>query len=260
MAPAEQREQLIRAFVQEDTISPELGRSPSEGEVSGILQPWRAQELRKIAQQHSERDPYGLYFVLRTYYGGGEADDAKLQEWLDQDPSQGFEIAEHDRSWQVLDDAALFDLSGGDDCDDWQRVYHVLPELAVPGRERRPPGDFDYVREMVTMHNNDPEDEDFEFWILTMAITGNWLLIADRYAFENDELRLVFRDNKGNVVKEARIRPDDLGELSLSQLQGSVHESEHWIDGEVGEAYRTGGKIMRELLCRARQYCNTLTV
>lgn len=252
MAPAEQREQLIRAFIQEDTISPESGRNPSEEEVSGILQPWRAQELRPIAQQHHERDPYGCYFILRTYYGGGEADDAKLQEWLDQDPSQGFEIAEHDRSWQVLDNAALFDV-GGDDGDDWQRVYNVLPELAAPGRERRPPSDFDYVREMATMHNDDPEDEDYEFWILTMAITGNWLLIADRHAFENDELRLVFRDNKGNVVKESRIRPDELGELSLCQTQGSVHESEYWLDGEVGEDYETGGQIMRELLHQARQ-------
>lgn len=207
MAPAEQREQLIRAFIQEDTTSVDLGRSPSEAEVGGILQPWRAQELRTIAQQHSERDTYGRYFVLRTYYGGGEADGAKLWEWLDQDPSQGFKIAEQDRWWQVLDDAALFDVDG-DDGDDWQRVYRVLPELAAPGRERRPPGDFEYVREMATMHNSDPQDEDFEFWILTMAFMGNWLLIADRYAFEKGELRLVFRDNKGNIVKESRIRPD----------------------------------------------------
>lgn len=251
MAPAEQREQLIRAFIQEDTIAPELGRNPSEKEVSGILQPWRAQELRSIAQQHNERDPYGCYFILRTYYGGGEADDAKLQEWLDQDPSQGFEIAEHDRSWQVLDNAALFDVCG-DDGDNWQRVYHILPELAAPCRERPPPSDFDFVREMATMYNDAPEDEDFEFWILTMAITGNWLLIADRDAFENDELRLVFRDNKGNVVKESRIRPDELGELSLRRLQGSIHESEYWLDGEVGEDYQTGGQIMRGLLHRTR--------
>lgn len=252
MAPAEQRERLVRAFIQEDTISPELDRSPSEEQVSRILRPWRAQEFRPIAQQHSERDTYGCYLVLRTYYGGGESDDAKLQEWLDQDPSQGFEIPERERSWQVLDDAALFDV-GGEDGDDWQRVYRVLPELAAPGRERRPPGDFGYVRDMATMHTDDPGDEDFEFWILSMAFAGNWLLVADRHAFENDELRLVFRDNKGNVVKESRIRPDQLGELSLCQLQGTVHESEHWLDGEVGEYYQTGGQIMRELLHRARQ-------
>lgn len=254
MAPAEQREQLIRAFIQEDTIGPELGRNPSEEEVSSILQPWRAQEIRAIAKEYNERDPYGCYFILRTYYGGGEGDGAKLREWLDQDPSQGFEIAERDRSWQVLDNAALFDVCGGDHGENWQRVYHVLPELAVPGRDRRQPSDFDYVREMATMHNDDPEDEDLEFWILTMAITGNWLIVADRHAFENDELRLVFRDNKGNVVRESRIRPDELGELSLRRLRGSLHESEYWLDGEVGEDYQTGGQIMRELLHRARQY------
>lgn len=251
MSPTEQRDQLIREFIQEDSISPELSRSPSAEEVSSILQPWRAQELRAIAQQHNERDPYECYFVLRTYYGGGEADDVNLQEWLDQDPSQGFEISEPDRSWQVLDDAALFDLGG--DGHDWQRVYCVLPELAVPSQERRPPSDFEYVREMATMHKDGPEDGDFEFWILTMAFTGKWLLVADRHAFENDRLCLVFRDCKGNAVKESRIRPDQLGELSLCQLQGSLHKSGHWLDGEVGEDYQTGGQIMRELLHRARQ-------
>ncbi|POS68876.1 hypothetical protein DHEL01_v212731 [Diaporthe helianthi] len=51
------------------------------------------QELRPIAQQHNERDPYGCYFVLRTDFGGGEAEDAKLQEGFDQEPTWAVEAS-----------------------------------------------------------------------------------------------------------------------------------------------------------------------
>lgn len=214
-----------------------------------ILAPWRPQKLRRIAQRYSDGNMISDFILLRTCYRDNNADDAKLRDWLDEDTGEGFSISADDEWWLVLDDAALFAFDDGEDEDEdsWKQVYDVLPELASLGAQPVPV-DLDYVREMATMHNSEPEQEDYEFWIQENAASGKWLLVLDQYAFETDELGLVFRDARGNVVRWSRIKADMLGDLFIRWSRGMLPETNYWLDGDVGEDYETNGRIMRELL------------
>ncbi|KND87212.1 Cyanovirin-N [Tolypocladium ophioglossoides CBS 100239] len=66
----------------------------------------------------------------RFIYGGTDS-ESKLREWLCPDPCEGIEINPNDEWWMVLDDSDLFDVG-----DHLERVYDVLPELAVYSANR----------------------------------------------------------------------------------------------------------------------------
>ncbi|KAI2608181.1 uncharacterized protein GGS25DRAFT_263950 [Hypoxylon fragiforme] len=252
LSPNDQRKQLISAFLQDPSNAPsplDTNVPVSSDFVRDILAPWRPQKLRRIAQRYSDGNMISDFILLRTCYRDNNADDAKLRDWLDEDTGEGFSISADDEWWLVLDDAALFAFDDGEDEDEdsWKQVYDVLPELASLGAQPVPV-DLDYVREMATMHNSEPEQEDYEFWIQENAASGKWLLVLDQYAFETDELGLVFRDARGNVVRWSRIKADMLGDLFIRWSRGMLPETNYWLDGDVGEDYETNGRIMRELL------------
>ena len=131
------RAELVAAYLDEDVLDPELlapTRVPTAAEIASILGPWRSQKLRRIAAAllGSRAD---RCYLLRTYYGGSEADDIKLRTWLDLQPAVGdkYQIVPPWHEWFcVLDDPELFHFG-----DDWQEVYDVLPELAAPEADRR---------------------------------------------------------------------------------------------------------------------------
>ena len=258
-----QRQRLVRAFIQADSVAVADAEriTPSAEQIRTILGPWRPQKLRRLAQKHlahGGQGPEGGFYFLRTHYTGGAEDDAKLRAWLDLDEEEFIELPREDEWWIVLDDAELFDL--GDKDGDWQQAYDVFPELAAPRLERsiaEVSSDFwYYVRQRVKwlMPEGEPRKEDWaEAVRQCVQIWGQRLLVVDRTAFETDELGLVFRDVKGNVVREGRVRADELNELNICQhVRGSLPEQHFWLDSEVGEKYRVGGEVVRELVPLAK--------
>lgn len=250
LSAGEQRAELVAAYIDEDVLDPELltspmSRIPTDAEVAEILSPWRPEKLRRIAAAHLTSHAES-YYILRTHYGGGAADDARLRDWIDDAEGPNFEPPENE--WFcVLDDAELFDFG-----DYWQCVYDALLELAAPKPDRRFTADeIAYARERAqTMAGcEQPGDEYLEAAILLAAKTlPPWLLVLDKEAFETEELGLIFRDKKGNPVKETELAPDEMFTFRGALERGMLPESGHWEYGRVGRKYRIRGEIMRQLL------------
>lgn len=174
-----------------------------------VLIPWRPQKLRCIAEEYITQSGYlsGELVILRTYYNGGTEDDDKLRGWLEEaDPFDESPGGPDNRWWRVPDDAPLFYMGSGS----WQGVYSVLPELAVP-RLRRTVGDGEDVDAVkaralavaATRDERKPDVDDYEEAVMKTMATGVWyLLVVDQQAFEDEELGLLFRDEKRNGVRE----------------------------------------------------------
>lgn len=237
-----------------DLLASPPSRIPTEAEIAEILAPWRPQKLRRIAAAYVVPNS-GLHewCFLRTYYGGGAANDAKLRGWLDLDECEWAGVNPENEWHAVLDDPALFDVG-----DDWQRVYAMLPELAARVSDRRfSDEDVETVREWAMMHKEPGEeidDEEYEDCIMQVAMLGSaWLLVLDEEAFETGELGLILRDAKGNSVKETTIKPEDLNYYYIaSAIKGMVSETGYWQNAVMGKKYRSRGRIMRELLLRVK--------
>ncbi|KAK4151602.1 hypothetical protein C8A00DRAFT_45223 [Chaetomidium leptoderma] len=246
-----QRDVLVAAYIEEDVLGPGLlasppWRVPTATEITEILEPWRSHKMRRIAAAHLEPYCPHSFYILRSYYGGGAADDARVRAILDLG-DHGPDIYPENEWFCVLDDKELFNFP-----DDWQEVYSVLPELAAPRPDRRFT-EIATARDLarITPISQEPEDEDYEDAIMFCATAGvMWLLVLDQQAFETNELRLILRDLKGNTVKESTITPDEaIGAFHTSvDINGMLGELDYWVFGTVGKKYRTRGKIMRELL------------
>ncbi|KAK4038658.1 hypothetical protein C8A01DRAFT_37425 [Parachaetomium inaequale] len=253
-----QRQHLVRAFIQADSVAGADAEqsTPSAEQIRTILEPWRPQRLRQLAHKHcAMTGPFEEFYFLRTHYAGGSEDDAKLREWLDLDEYVSIELPREEEWWVVLDDAELFDL--GENEGDWQRVYDVFPELAVPSVARDVVTDSKmyYIRSNLKWLEPDgePQEEDWAEAVREVVYgLGNKLLVVDRKAFETDELGLVFRDAKGHVVRHGRVRADELNELNLYEGWGALHETHFWLDSEVGEKDRVGGEVVREIVRLAK--------
>ena len=252
----------MSAFVNEDVLDPELllsppSRVPTAGEIAEILEPWRPERLRRIAAAFVEGRHAHDYYILRTYYGGGAADDAKLRGWLDGIFEEQEEIAIlPENEWlYVLDDPALFDFA-----DDYTGVYSILPELAGQEADRR------FTDEDVKEARSEaeakkkyephiPEEEHWEDAIThAAAIRGTpWMLILDEDAFMDEELGLSLRDKKGISVKESTIFPtaDSLYGLHADNFRGRLW-NQGWWGIPTAREYRTRGSIMRGLMERVR--------
>jgi hypothetical protein len=254
---------LVQAFIQEDEVplvstTDEASAAERAPEIiCSVLAPWRGQQLRRIADKFvAQYDRlFGELVVLRTYYGGGTADDEKFRGWLEQaDPFNEAFGGPDDRWWRVLDDAALFDL----DSEEWQRVYDVLPELASPCPRRVfDDQDIANAKELVLAPGDErePEEDDYEDAVMVTAASGQaFLLIADRQAFEENQFGLVFRDKKGNTVREGMITPKEVQYMLQYDFRGALHNSEYWLDAVVGSKYKTRGKIMRAVLPTVMAY------
>lgn len=281
---ADQRDALVKAFINEDVIGPEyqsITHVPTQQEINTILKPWRPQKIRAIAAKHlsiSWPDFKNEGFcVLRTWYQGGEEADAKLEQWFGYDELKGLsevEIEEtlldrdrqggdkmkmkpKNRWWMVLDDKDMFDVEDENNDDDWLDVYKILPELAAPSVHRG----LNVIDALDNLHldgtpyprKSEPSEEAYEDAVLEVASGGLRypLVILDQEAFETGQIYLVWRDAKGKVVKDIR---DDIA--GLPYLQHDIHrvcayEIGWWTEacfGKQYDIYGKKGKMMRKLL------------
>ncbi|CEI39744.1 hypothetical protein FVEN_g2022 [Fusarium venenatum] len=256
----EQREALVKAFIQENdisdftSISGEALAVDRQELIQTVLVPWRSQKLRRIAEKYNPgKSLFDVIIVLRTYYGGDS--DNKFSRWIkdasdtfdDMDPSGDLFGPFNERWWRVFDDPSLFDMGS----QEWQAVYTVLPELATPELQREfNDQDVREAKELASCvcDSRNPEEGDYEDAICATANIGFWLIVADEEAFNDKQLLLVFMDKKGNVVRQAAVNPNDLPNLPHYILRGSITESGFWSDAEVGKKYKTRGQIMRAVL------------
>jgi hypothetical protein len=253
----------VRAFIQAGSAAAVTAEqiTPTTEQIATILAPWRPDALRKLAHKHcATSGPWEEFYFLRTHYAGGAADDTKLRAWLDLDECESIDFPRGEEWWMVLDYPELFDL--GEHERDWQRVYDVFPELAVPqSREivEDLRNDLSYMQtrlEWLVPPPGLPQEEDWaEATRKVISNKGNKLLIVDREAFETERLGLVFRDTKGNVVRHGRVRADELNEFVLyDNVKGALCETHFWLDSEVWEKYRVGGDVAREIVSLLKEY------
>ncbi|KAK0673557.1 hypothetical protein QBC41DRAFT_311055 [Cercophora samala] len=280
----DQRDALVKAFINEDVINPEyqtMTHVPTRQEITTILQPWRPQKIRAIAAKHlsfakpcPDFEKEGFH-VLRTWYHGGKDDDEKLEKWLGYDELKGLSEGEVEerflqrqpgskmrmqpksRWWMVLDDKEVFDVEDEDNDDDWLAVYKVLPELAAPlmKRELSMFDILDSLRVSGTPYprRTEPSQEQYEDAILE-ASSGYLrypLVILDQEAFETDQMYLVWRDHRGNVVKDIRADISGLPVLQAELPRNPAYDIKLWVEACFGRQYNIHGKkgkVMRKML------------
>jgi hypothetical protein len=251
----------VQAFLEEDDVSAFTSTSfdaslstDMQNLIDTVLIPWRPQKLRRIAEKYARDLAFDEIVVLRTYYGG-IGDDDKMSRWVYHaaesfevsNPGQGLFGELEDRWWHVLDDASLFDTGS----EKWQSVYSVLPELATPALQRNfSQLGVDFAKEeiLVVSETREPEEDDYEDAVAAAAVQGCWLLVLDEEAFRDEEMLLVFRDMKGDVVRQIAIKPDEAENLPHYRLRGSIRESGYWTDAVVGKKYKSRGEVMRAVL------------
>jgi hypothetical protein len=256
----DQRLELVRAYIQEtdsNSVPSLIGFASGDQKelVETVLATWRPQKMRRIAEKHIQ-DSFsfpGRFIVLRTYYGGGQKDDEVIRQWMQQVEDEKDDDYEtpfgppDDRWWRVLDDPALFDMGS----EDWTAVYNVLPELACtqpcPVLDKE---ELKEATEMVHKRIDDPIEDDYEDAIKEVAARPGqpYLLVVDEQALDEDVFLLVFRDKKGNVVKETDVTAEYVVHLPGHTSRQFCEETGFWTDAVDGKKYKLRGRIMRELL------------
>ncbi|KAJ5697209.1 hypothetical protein N7488_010893 [Penicillium malachiteum] len=270
-APADQRARLIKKFLMLPVIPRDLWdaadrrfRSLSTLGKSKVLQPWRSEEIRGVANAlWTAQNRYPP--MLRNYYEPGNEDhDLLMQHWI----SMGRHFNLYN-DWIVIDDPAYFP-GGIEQMADWKNVYMTLPELAGP--------------ELVVSDNIEvtrwldiPPWAKFRLDLFKVQLAINkllhpelWhrdkidmiescaahihralaylpLILVDKQAFETGYPLLMYLDHWGNVIRQTRF---DLTEENLMQIfedwlppsfTTEVNtDLNHWMwyESEVGENYK----------------------
>jgi hypothetical protein len=244
VSPEEQRGALVRSFLKLESIPVEwttsrdrpVSREPTETEIREILEPWRPAKLRKTASYIWRRWDYQL-IILRTYYDDEGDGDGKMQEWLETDEEEDMFFDPDSLWWRILDDRDLFNFGSN-----WEAILGILPELV--GRQglalqARPKMKPKQVAE--ALQAEDPTDE-----LQFLAFNGPTpLLVADKEAFEENLLRVIFLDAYGNAVRYSEVKPKDMAWLKQDGEEVRLQGSSWWQNGEVGDEYEEDGDMMR---------------
>ncbi|KAI9146997.1 hypothetical protein HJFPF1_13027 [Paramyrothecium foliicola] len=249
----EQRRQIVRAFVGEDLIDPDvykavnskdpMTRVPTQSEIDHIIGPLRSQTLRLVARSYSSNQcPTANPVFLRTHYAGGESDETKMFTWLADEVIGGEAvIAPKDRWWKLFNDSTIFDFG-----DDWHLFHDIMPE-AITGRMDRTLRPSASLKDQLRKElNREPTTQEVADEIQYDLARGGALLLVlfDKEFFESDEAGLVFRDCKGNQIRSSRVDADTLAFLLIAiEIRGSLYQQDEWKDGVVGDKYKLDGEI-----------------
>lgn len=163
--------------------------------------------------------------------------------------------------WCVLNDAAVFNLS-----DEWDKVFDVLPELAGPvqGYKRGITLGTDEVQQLrATIQAAEDQEAEAEtgagMQLQVKAVT-TFLVVVDLEAWDTKRLRLLYLDSKGNIVRQSRIRPEDVFETRHQWIGRKFRDGNWWLNeyddeswlrhepgGTLGDKYRAHGTLGRVL-------------
>jgi hypothetical protein len=146
----------------------------------------------------------------------------------------------------VLDDATLYAYG-----DDWHRIFEVIPERlfmiymmeisgALPSARERDSSIVRLQREL--MSKGDWElDEASATEALHYAAIVNYLFIADKTALETGKPLIIFFDDCGRVVRQARIQPDLCEDTAGAWHDCHMSDMPEFNEAEIGSDYLKGG-------------------
>ncbi|BCS27899.1 uncharacterized protein APUU_60947S [Aspergillus puulaauensis] len=261
-SPEQQRSTLVKHFLQLDKIQPEWdptlftadnsrkpSRIPTPDEIVNILQPWRSDELRRIAWRIwgcSSMQP----LLLRAHYDPKH--DESVEEW------QELDQYELESWWSILNNKNMFNFGA-----DWKRVFAIFPEAAGRlGKYPRWP-DMEAIKEFQDqfkesldrakrlkkqMWRQDPNASLIQAnpaaWNLLQFISVGYILIADEEAFRTNRFLLVYFDGSQNVVAQGRVPSTDDGVNQVS-LDWDQYQPPYSLfeEGTIGEEYLANGDI-----------------
>ncbi|KAL2817076.1 hypothetical protein BDW59DRAFT_175608 [Aspergillus cavernicola] len=245
-----QRARLVKQFLNLDQLNPDW--DPTGGASDPDAQPpvraWRVWQSYNNAGGNNPVLP-------RTWYDS--ADDERVKSWA----TLSEEYAD-DADWAILDDSHLFAFG-----ENWQRVYDILPEIAMPHVEANPSKcsrrkDWpisDFKQGINAVKRSNPFwREDLNILVrdnaaaleLLHAVSKSYILIADKETFETDHFLLAYLDAKGRVTMQGRILVDEdrLSEVSLEWFERKPL-NEVFEEGTLGEEYVVvaGNEVDREV-------------
>ncbi|KAH8196859.1 hypothetical protein TruAng_008972 [Truncatella angustata] len=203
---SEQRRALVHGFLNLEIMpaewfTPQDGTPtdpPTSDQVRHVLQPWRPQKLRKIAQHLLHYRSNDLV-ILRTHYDDDGTENEWLSEWLERDKEQDMLYGFGEEWWRILSDRALFNFG-----DEWRDIFLTLPEL-VGRYSSHSQGLQKSIGPAWIAEARNAEDCVDEVQFLSY-VGQSPLLVADRDAFEEEVLRAIFLDSYGNVVRYSEVR------------------------------------------------------
>ncbi|KAB8225853.1 hypothetical protein BDV33DRAFT_187178 [Aspergillus novoparasiticus] len=243
----QQRVRLVRQFLDLDEIPQKwfptqegdpLPRTPTEEEIDTILNPWRPADLRRRAWHIYTRITDEPIF-LRTHYD--PEDDERMERW-----TSASEEFEDQAWWACLNNAELYNFGS-----DWQRVYEILPEVAGPSTGGLVSLEtLSQAKQIETeLWRKDPHRFiELKASRLLSAVTTRYMLLADQEAFETDgRLRLIYLDNKRNIVRETRVDADGQTITDIIMAWFELTDPLELEDGITGDRYRVMGDLGREL-------------
>ncbi|KAB8199237.1 hypothetical protein BDV34DRAFT_231414 [Aspergillus parasiticus] len=254
----QQRVRLVRQYLDLDEIPQEwlpvqerdpLPRTPTEDEINAILRPWRSADLRRRAW-HIYTIVTDEPIFLRTHYDPG--DDERMERW-----TSASEEFEDQAWWACLNNAELYNFGS-----DWQRVYEILPEIAGPSTGGLVSLEtLSLIRSGFKRWLSEAKQIEPELWRkdphrfierkasrLLSAVTTSYILLADQEAFETDgRLRLIYLDNKRNIVRETRVDADGQTITDIIMAWFELTDPLELEDGITGDRYRVTGDLGREL-------------
>jgi hypothetical protein len=278
-SPQDQRRKLIRDYLALEDIPPEwdatgreksgweiqpLSRQPTEEEITTILEPWRPSRWRQAAS-NIWKHRFDEDIWLRTYYG--DDSDAAFKGWreIHEDYDPAFE--EDTVSWCVLDDPEVFNLG-----DKWDEVFDILPELAGPTQGYKRGRGFlksDEVQKLrATIQAAEDKESEAESGAgreLQVNVVQTFLIVADQVAWNTGRLRLLYLDPQGNIVRQSKMRPEEVWQTCYQWIGKKFRDNNFWIDefelntwdestwhrnypgATLGDKYRAHGSLGRVL-------------
>lgn len=207
----------------------------TQSQINTILRPLQTSQERRLYLETTQK-----HIWLRTCYKSGT--DALHQRLISSLEHPVDEITNGRRNETLFNDQSLYDYGK-----DWTRIFRRIPELA-DGQH----GDFEEYREAILEYQleavrefQEDEIEDLDEPDYSEAqhlAATTFLFVEDEDTFQTGLLLVIWLDDCGRVVRQARTRPDRADEILGLTAAGSVCDAcEAWLIGEIGEAYREGG-------------------
>lgn len=210
-------------------------------------------------------NPFGILWVRNCYGEGADEKHQKLVSSL----NAGLAL---DMEKNILSDEDLYNYG-----DDWHRIFDVMPErlfyITANTSSDNTLSEFNQRNERLRSLQQDYESGRFDefqmeeasqrqfawqdsprsdseiaasvFRVKTEAIHScaieNYLFVADETALQTGEVLIVFFDDRGRVVRQARILPEVCDGTAGAWADSRIQDHEEFSEGEVGLDYREGG-------------------
>lgn len=219
---------------------------PPRADWESILAPLRTDFQRQLASPYSfQAEGFSCWGIiwLRTCYDEGS--DEAHQKLLDElNEELALEVDEN-----ILDDAALYNYS-----DDWHRVFEVIPERlglgdtlddldGMPTPEEHEARLLEAQRNFNLAINSVTDREALKFATarLHSEAVSNYLFVADKEALNTGKVLLVFYDDCGRTVRQARVRPEYGEQIAGAWVEMFIWEIDEFLEAEIGHDYLPGG-------------------